>query len=107
VVYALHSPHMGGVSRWNVLTDERLSSKMPEVFDPYPAIVSGFMAYEAEQALLEWNPIVIGTIMKRGLLVGGSPETVHIRKLHLGRRVLQAVLPFLRRTVFDRFGHRL
>src|SRR5580704_19390234 len=40
VVYALRSPHMGGVS-------------MPEVFDPPPTIIAGFMANELEQALLK------------------------------------------------------
>jgi len=41
VVYGLHSPHMGGLSRWNVLKDERLSRTMPEVFAPPPAVVAG------------------------------------------------------------------
>ena len=36
VVYALRSPHMGGVSKWSVLTDEDLSATMPEVFDRRP-----------------------------------------------------------------------
>ena len=34
VVYGLQSPHMGGVSKWNVLADEDLSRSMPEVFAP-------------------------------------------------------------------------
>src|SRR5262245_16937853 len=58
VVYALRSPHMGGVSKWPVLTDEDLSDTIPEVFAPPPEIIAGFMAHEAEEALLRWNPAV-------------------------------------------------
>jgi tRNA(adenine34) deaminase len=58
VVYALRSPHMGGVSKWNVLIDEDLSKTMPEVFDPPPEIIAGFMAREVKRALLKSNPLV-------------------------------------------------
>src|SRR5258708_1141444 len=58
VVYGLRSPHMGGVSRWNVLEDEGLSNKMPEVFNPPPEIVAGFMADHVERALFAWNPLL-------------------------------------------------
>ena len=58
VVYALHSPHMGGLSKWNVLKDDGISRTMPEVFAPPPAVVAGFMADEAERALYEWNRLV-------------------------------------------------
>jgi tRNA(adenine34) deaminase len=34
VVFGLRSPYMGGVSRWNVLGDNGLSSVMPDVFAP-------------------------------------------------------------------------
>jgi tRNA(Arg) A34 adenosine deaminase TadA len=33
VVYSLRSPHMGGASKWSILTDEDLSNTMPEVFE--------------------------------------------------------------------------
>ena len=36
IVYGLHSPHMGGLSKWNVLGDEGISRNMPEVFAPPP-----------------------------------------------------------------------
>jgi tRNA(adenine34) deaminase len=104
VVYGLHSPQMGGVSRWNVLTDKKLSDNMPEIFDPPPEIVAGFMAVEAEQALLDWNPLVWGLVMSRGLFIASSIETVSRRNLTVARRVFGSLLPFLRRTIFDRFG---
>jgi tRNA(adenine34) deaminase len=108
VVYALHSPYMGGLSRWNVLTDEGLSEKMPEVFDPPPEVVSGFMAEETEQALLAWNPLVWGFIKRRGLFVTGpharfaAPAPTKVSK-----RVVRHLMPILRRLVYDRFGRRL
>src|SRR3954454_11290337 len=63
VVYGLTSPHMGGVSKWPVLTDKDISNAMPEVFAEPPEIVSGFMAREAEDALLKTSPVV-GQAMK-------------------------------------------
>jgi tRNA(adenine34) deaminase len=106
LVYGLRSPHMGGVSKWNVLTDEDLSNTMPEVFDPPPEIIAGFMAQEVDQALLKWNPLVWGVIMKRGLFVAGPCETVSARELDTdpAKKLTRRLLAFLRRTVFDRFG---
>ena len=103
VVYGLRSPHMGGVSKWPVLPDEDLSNAMPEVFAPPPEIVAGFMAAEAEEALLKWNPMTGGVMKLRGLFVAGPVETVG--SLNARRRGLKEhALAFLRRAVFDRFG---
>jgi tRNA(adenine34) deaminase len=106
LVYALRSPHMGGVSKWNVLTDRDLSDKMPEVFDPPPEIIGGFMAREVEHALLAWNPVVFGIILERGLFTVGPLETVNRREpvSDPETKLMRKVMAFLRRTVFDRFG---
>jgi tRNA(adenine34) deaminase len=107
VVYALHSPHMGGLSKWNVLEDESISRNMPEVFAPPPTIVAGFMAREADNALLEWNPLVWMAIKRRRLFVTEGPETLRSRELslpHNGRR--ERLWGPLRRNFFDRFGRR-
>jgi tRNA(adenine34) deaminase len=108
VVYGLPSPHMGGVSRWNVLTDDGLSQVMPEVFAPPPEIVSGFMAKEAEQALVEWNPLAALILQKRGLL--GTPSTgPHVvPEVRFPRRLgfFHPAMQFLRREFFDHFGRR-
>jgi tRNA(adenine34) deaminase len=102
VVYALRSPHMGGVSKWPVLTDEGISATMPEVFAAPPEIVSDFMAQEAQAALLAWNPVIAGTMKRRGLFVANPFATVRGRS---GDRTLgQRVFEFLRRAVFDHFG---
>jgi len=108
VVYALHSSYMGGASRWNVLTDQGLSEKMPEVFDPPPEVVAGLMAQETEDALLEWNPLVWGFVKRRGLFVTGpharftAPSSTKI-----STRIMRQLMPLLRTLVFDRFGRRL
>ncbi len=108
VVYGLSSPHMGGVSKWNILGDTDISSEIPEVFAPPPEIVSGYMAEEAEEALIEWNPMIARIIAARGLF-GTAPRVMakHMQsaptqtsKLH------QRILGLLRRNFFDHFGRR-
>jgi tRNA(adenine34) deaminase len=106
VVYALQSPHMGGRSKWDVLGDEDLSRRMPEVFTPPPEVVAGFMAREAEQALIAWNPLIAKFIKARGLFVS-SPEESAAASLPPRRNgALQRVMRFLRCNLFDRFGRR-
>lgn len=48
------------------------------------------------------NPLIAGMIRARGLFVTGPLETV--RATSSRHALLQRVLAFLRRTVFDRFG---
>lgn len=105
VVYSLHSPHMGGISKWNVLEDEGISRAMPEVFAPPPTIVSGFMAQEAEAALFEWSPLIWMVMKRRGLFATEAPEKARVREPgRIGHREL--LLSLLRRNFFDRFGRR-
>ncbi|WP_442869248.1 nucleoside deaminase [Bradyrhizobium sp. CCBAU 11357] len=66
VVFALSSPVMGGYSKWTVLKDEHLSSKLPEVFGSPPEIVSGFLSARAEQVWRDWNPIAWRCMKRRG-----------------------------------------
>jgi tRNA(adenine34) deaminase len=66
VVFALASPLMGGFSRWNVLTDDMLSHRMPEAFGAAPEIVSGLLADEAAAIWREWNPLVWSIVRFRG-----------------------------------------
>jgi hypothetical protein len=99
---------MGGVSKWNVLGDEDLCSTMPEVFAPPPEIVSGFMAKEAEQALIEWNPLIGSIIRERGLF-GSAPRVMSevIQTCPVQPPGLRSgALRYLRRHLFDRFGRR-
>jgi len=108
VLFGLSSPHMGGVSRWNVLADNVLSNVMPDVFAPPPEIVAGFMAMEAEQALVKWNPLIAEVIKRRGLF-GAAPRVVAERAQYRPVSLpwlREQVLRFLRRNLFDNFGRR-
>ena len=51
VVFGVPAPLTGGVTRWNILTDTKLSNVLPEVFAPPPEIVPGFMREEIESAI--------------------------------------------------------
>ena len=108
VVYGLSSPHMGGVSKWNILDDRELNEALPEVFAPPPEIVAGYMAEEAENALKEWNPLIGGIIAERGLF-GTAPRAIREGLDYHPRRALglrARAWGFLRRNVFDHFGRR-
>jgi len=65
VVFALASPIMGGLSRWNVLRDDTLSDGIPFVFGAVPEVVSGVLAEEAGEAWREWNPLAWHVIKLR------------------------------------------
>jgi tRNA(adenine34) deaminase len=107
VVFGLSSPHMGGVSKWNVLADNDLNAAMPEVFSPPPEIIAGFMAKEAEQALIEWNPLIAEVIKRRGLF-GAAPRVIPDLPDGADHRssLRERALRFLRRNFFDYFGRR-
>jgi tRNA(adenine34) deaminase len=103
VVFGLRSPHMGGVSKWPVLTDMGISNIMPEVFAAPPEITPDFMAREAEAALLAWNPVIAGVMKARGLFVADPPVVV-VAVASRSRTMAVRISAFLRRQVFDRFG---
>jgi len=107
VVFGLSSPHMGGLSKWNVLADNDLNAAMPDVFAPPPEIISGFMAKEAEQALIEWNPLIADVIKRRGLF-SGAPQVIRRGPdgVNHPSSLRERVLRFLRRNFFDYFGRR-
>jgi tRNA(adenine34) deaminase len=81
VVYALASPLMGGMSKWNILRDDSMSASMPQVFGPVPQVVSGVLAPEAELAWQDWNPLAWQVIKHRGMLrdpcAGNGSAHVH------------------------------
>lgn len=77
VVYALGSPLMGGMSRWNILCDDTLADRLPFLFRPAPEVLTGVLADEAQQAWSDWNPLVWRLMKLRNYLV--VPETVVTR----------------------------
>jgi tRNA(adenine34) deaminase len=82
VVYALSSPVMGGFSKWNILRDDDMSGRMPQIFANVPVVVSGVLAAEAQQAWRDWNPLAWQMIKLRGLLTDPRPEPVRVRPAH-------------------------
>lgn len=84
VVYALGSPVMGGLSKWNILRDGDLSGRLPQVFGPVPEIVSGVRVHDAQQAWRDWSPVAWHMIKLRGLLTdpGGHDCHVNVRPAH-------------------------
>lgn len=66
VIFAISSPMMGGLSKWNVLRDTELSQAMPETFGPVPEVVAGLLLREAERVWWKWNPLIWAVIKHRG-----------------------------------------
>ncbi|HEY3910880.1 MAG TPA: nucleoside deaminase [Stellaceae bacterium] len=79
VVYALGSPVMGGLSKWNILRDDGMSDRIPEVFGAVPEVVSGVLLREAQQAWRDWSPFAWEMIKLRGLLTAPSAEQGGVR----------------------------
>jgi tRNA(adenine34) deaminase len=78
VVYALGSPVMGGLSKWNILRDDGMSDRMPQIFGAVPEVVSGVLLHEAQQAWRDWNPLAWEMIKLRGLLTEPRAQESHI-----------------------------
>jgi tRNA(adenine34) deaminase len=111
VVFGLSSPVMGGLSRWNILGDERLSATMPDVFAPPPRIVPNFLSAEADATLRRAAPIVWAVTRSRGLF---RREPLHERpealpecpRCRTATQRTEKAMRLLRLRVFDRFGRR-
>jgi tRNA(adenine34) deaminase len=85
VVFALASPVMGGLSRWNVLRDDALSDGIPFVFGAVPEVVKGVLAEGAAQVWREWNPVAWQVIKLRGFLVEPPSDAVQVVPGHRAR----------------------
>jgi tRNA(adenine34) deaminase len=84
VVYALRSPVMGGVSKWNILRDDAMSNRLPQIFGAVPEVVSGILLQEAQQAWRDWDPLAWQMIKLRGLLTepGAGDGHIHVQPAH-------------------------
>lgn len=51
VVYALHSPYMGGHSKWNIMEDEELEH-FPPFFGSVPEVKGGVLEQEAAEVFM-------------------------------------------------------
>ena len=95
VAYALASPVMGGLTKWNILRDEGISDRIPQVFDAVPEVVSGILAHEAQQAWRDWNPLVWQMIKLRGLMTEPRAHDARIEVQPAHRRSLWHYLQML------------
>ncbi|HZP75976.1 MAG TPA: nucleoside deaminase [Pseudolabrys sp.] len=84
VVYAISSPKMGGVSKWNILRDTELSGVMPEAFGPVPEVVAGLLWQEAAKVWRKWNPLAWGIIRRRGCF-GPAPLHANVERMQPAR----------------------
>lgn len=87
VVYAIGSPIMGGLSKWNILRDEGISD-LPQIFGAVPEVVSGVLLQEAQQAWRDWNPLAWQMIKLRGLLTEPCAHGGHVHVRPAQRRSL-------------------
>jgi tRNA(adenine34) deaminase len=78
VIYAITSPLMGGLSKWNVLRDTEIADVMPEAFGPAPEVIAGLCGHEAEKVWRDWNPIIWAIIRHRGCFGGAMPSHDHL-----------------------------
>ncbi len=69
VVFALHSPMLGGMSKWNILDDRTLSRRIPFLFRGPPDVAHGVLADEAMQAWSDWRPLATQAIRLFGVFV--------------------------------------
>ncbi|HMK70429.1 MAG TPA: nucleoside deaminase [Xanthobacteraceae bacterium] len=69
VVFALHSPVLGGMSKWNILGDRALSRRIPCLFRGPPDVAHGVLADEAMQAWSDWRPLATQAIRLLGFFV--------------------------------------
>jgi tRNA(adenine34) deaminase len=112
VVYSMRSPIMGGVSRWNILGDRKLSDAIPEVFAPPPVLLAEFLSEEGDATLRQSSPLVWAFMRARGLLVtpsrhhagGDHAHTGATRRARAFGGAAEWIMRVLRKNVFDRFG---
>ena len=67
VVYALRSPVMGGLSKWNILRDAGIANRVP-VFGPVPEVVIGVLSKEVQQVWRDWSPLAWQVIQMAEIL---------------------------------------
>jgi tRNA(adenine34) deaminase len=103
VVFSLHSPVMGGNSRWNVLTDSNLSSALPEVFAPPPIVLSGYLQEHVQKIFQKRNPLAWQFMKARNIFGQGSDiKHVNASNTELRPGPWSGLASLARVVVFDR-----
>jgi tRNA(adenine34) deaminase len=107
VVFGVSAPLTGGLTRWNILADTKLSDTVPEVFAPPPEIVPGFMREQIESAISRRAPLAWEVIRARNIFGGPLPAETMMRATTQHKRDFkQQSMSFLRRWLFDYFGRK-
>ena len=70
VVFALGSPFLGGLSRWNILGDERSSL----LFGSAPELISGVLADDARRVWIDLRPVAARAMWLFGFLSNPKPK---------------------------------
>lgn len=103
VVFGLRSPVMGGISRWSILTDVGLSSRLPEVFAPPPDVLSGCLHHQVQKLFRERNPLAWTFLKARKIFVESSvPDHVPTSNSKTGPRLWRTLVSSARTSVIDR-----
>jgi tRNA(adenine34) deaminase len=94
VVYAIGSPMMGGLSKWNVLGDDEIANAMPVVFGERPEVAAGLHYRQAAAVWQKWNPAIWLGIRLRGCLADPASDnaTMTLQSRPPAWRSLPAVL---------------
>jgi tRNA(adenine34) deaminase len=79
VVYAIGSPVMGGDTKWNILQDDHMTDRLPQVFGVVPEVVSGLLHDEAAAVWREWNPAAWHMIERLGFMTDPSAPLVRVQ----------------------------
>ena len=104
VVYAISSPMMGGLSKWNVLGDKEISDVMPEVFGDKPEVAAGLHYRQAAAVWQRWNPIFWLAIRFRRCLAEPAPNDAYLT-LQI-RQPKQRLLQRLRASLSQTFTRK-
>jgi tRNA(adenine34) deaminase len=100
VVYALGSPVMGGMSKWNILRDDDMSGRMPQIFGAVPEVVSGVRVLEAQLAWRDWSPVAWQMIKLRRFL---TEPCAHDGQVHV-RPARERSLWHVLQSLYERSG---
>jgi len=107
VVFGVPAPLNGGMTRWNILADTKLSDTLPEVFAPPPEIVCGFMREQIESAIARRTPIAWEFIRARNIFGGPLPAQIALHtKAGRSGGFRKRLMSILRQRLFDYFGRK-
>jgi tRNA(adenine34) deaminase len=76
VVFSLHSPVIGGLSRWDILQHRTSSLRLRLLHGPAPEVVSGVLAEETLRELSEWPPSIARAISTLGIFVQSDSDSL-------------------------------